>query len=334
MITFSQYLPKLLVNRVLQVCKKSDDAFMALEVLRMFNRRYKTFSKSRSSILYPTLMMAARKMTRMSPYEARTQQLPQTIGSLFLDMRQLIAAGAPRPEEEVFVELALAFSHMGETERLLETLIEMTAVRHEPSLSLCDGLLEQALWTSDIKILKVLIGWYLNNFEISLDIGRVNRIMHTASNRGDEELARLGFQLLSHSGHPTEMVSYVCWARACISCFNVNGAIEALMEAQGQDLDILNSAHGSSLQNELASTFKSTTTALDGIYFALVDLRRGNYIVPPIVINALIMAAGKLNQLDRAFGTFQEYESLFGHKPDIHAHNALLYAISHSKFPE
>ena len=253
---------------------------------------------------------------------------------MFIELQRLVhAKRVPVPDVALLTLIVKAFSHLKQAGNLLQALQLLTA-HYLPTLELCDFLLARALWSSDAKTLSLLIGWYINNFEQGLEIGQTNRVLQIASSQGDETLAKLGFKLLQMSGQTAELGHYVCWARACLLSSNLNGAIEALLEAQGQGLDVLNSAYGHSLQMLVADSFKISTSVLDGIYFALVDLRRGNYVVPPVVLNGLIIAAGKLSQLDRVFGTFQEYQSLFGLQPDIHTHNALLSAVSFSKFPE
>ena len=318
---------------MLQFAIAAEDTVLAMDAYRLYSRRYKNL-KGREKLLYPVASLLARNAVKKPFFEVRAEKSHQFLSNLLNDMRELLASGVEPPDELLFVELARAFSNLAQSENLLQTLIEMTASRYEPSLALCEELLENALWDSDRKVLAVLLGWFANNFvEYRLELGRINRIMQISSYRGDESLARLGFKMLERSGRTPELVHYICWTRACIQSANLNGAMEALLEAQVQGHDVLGSEFGCSLQTFIADAFKVTYTILDGIYFSLVDLRRGNYTVPPIVLNALIVAAGKLNQLDRAFGTFQEYESLFGHKLDVHAYNALMSAIAHSRFP-
>ena len=323
----------LTLGRVVQFSLAAEDASLAMDAYRLYNRRYKNL-RGGEKVLYPVVSLMARNTIRKTVVESRAERSHQFLGNLLVDLREMLAAGAPPPDELLFVELARAFSNLAQSENLLQTLIAMTAARFEPSLALCEELLENALWDSDRKVLAVLLGWFANNFvEYRLELGRINRILQISSFRGDESLARLGFKMLERSGRTPELVHYVCWTRACLYSANLNGAMEALLEAQVQGHDVLGSEFGPSLQAFIADALKVTYAMLDGIYFSLVDLRRGNYTVPPIVLNALIIAAGKLNQLDRAFGTFQEYESLFGHRPDVHAYNALMSAIANSRFP-
>ena len=45
------------------------------------------------------------------------------------------------------------------------------------------------------------------------------------------------------------------------------------------------------------------------------------------------MALGRLAQRDRAFATFQEFESVFHRVPVLHSYNALLFSIAYDKYP-
>lgn len=72
------------------------------------------------------------------------------------------------------------------------------------------------------------------------------------------------------------------------------------------------------------------TSQVDEVYFLLVDLVRAGRPVPRIALDAIVEASGRLNFADRAFATFDEFEPLFGVKPDAHSFNALLASIAYS----
>ena len=79
---------------------------------------------------------------------------------------------------------------------------------------------------------------------------------------------------------------------------------------------------------------------MDEVYYHLLDMLRthtGSHeqegyqvAIPRLALNAIIMAAGRMGQLDRAFASFQEYTALFGLTADTAAYNALLYATARS----
>jgi len=85
---------------------------------------------------------------------------------------------------------------------------------------------------------------------------------------------------------------------------------------------------GAELSEAMAYSLSRSVRRLDDTYFALVELVRGNLAVPPMTLNAVIMAAGRMGQIDRSFATFKEYKSLFNLDVDVHAYNALLFACS------
>jgi hypothetical protein len=88
------------------------------------------------------------------------------------------------------------------------------------------------------------------------------------------------------------------------------------------------------LQEELADILCGSVRRIDQFYYMLVDLVRSGYQVPCVAINALIVSAGRTRQLDRAFAAFQEYDTVFGTVPDVHAYNALLKGFSLSTGPK
>jgi len=104
------------------------------------------------------------------------------------------------------------------------------------------------------------------------------------------------------------------------------------MEAQEQGLELLNETFswegGSELCEAMAYSLSRSVRRLDDTYFALVELVRRNVSVPRMTLNAVIMAAGRMGQIDRSFATFKEYKTLFNCDPDIHAYNALLFACA------
>jgi hypothetical protein len=50
--------------------------------------------------------------------------------------------------------------------------------------------------------------------------------------------------------------------------------------------------------------------------------------VPEIAVNAIVIAAGKVNQRDRLFACFQEYSSVFNIPHTVHSYNALLRGLA------
>jgi hypothetical protein len=254
-----------------------------------------------------------------------------------------------RVDERVYVETAKLYSSLNMSAELLSILKDMTADNYEPSLWLCSSLFENALMTEDEVLLTVFANWYLTNFNACIEYGALMRLLQFASAHGHPNLARVGVSILSKSQYKVRIEDYECWFRACIKADDFVGTIESLVEAQSKGLEMfdinLDSNENSSLENNIringvisvqdlmAQKLSLSVRKLDEVYFALVEMRRNNQNIPRLLVNAIIIAAGKMGQLDRSFATFQECYTVFGLIPDLHAYNALLAAISLSKMP-
>lgn len=51
-------------------------------------------------------------------------------------------------------------------------------------------------------------------------------------------------------------------------------------------------------------------------------------------MNVVVAGAGRMNQIDRSFATFDEYNPIFEVSHSVHSYNALLNAVRYSKNPE
>ena len=167
-----------------------------------------------------------------------------------------------------------------------------------------------------------------------MDRGVVRRMLQLAAVAGDDVLAQNAIKLNAQAGHALDSFEYGCWMRACVSNNrnDVIGALEALISASTEGVSMFtetedwSASSGLQLQEGLALSLSRSARMLDNVYFALVDLVRGDYRVPPMALHAIIMASGQNGKLDRSFATFAEMESLFGLQLDIHTYNALLWA--------
>jgi len=86
---------------------------------------------------------------------------------------------------------------MGNSEGALAVLRDLTDINHEPSATLCEGLLDCALSTGDTAVLRVLLSWYKTNFQVALINGQSRRILQIAAGEGDGQLALMAFQVSS-----------------------------------------------------------------------------------------------------------------------------------------
>jgi hypothetical protein len=152
----------------------------------------------------------------------------------------------------------------------------------------------------------------------------------------------MSMQLLEKGGYEPRKADYACWVNSCVVSDDVVGAVEALIEIQGRGVNLLEASEeqcggtwkgGLAMQYTIAMSLGRSIRRLDNVYFALVDLVRNDFKVPPLILNAVIMAAGQTGHVDRAFATFGEYESLFGSVPDKHAYNALLWSVAKTRGP-
>ena len=86
------------------------------------------------------------------------------------------------------------------------------------------------------------------------------------------------------------------------------------------------------IQDSLSRLLR-TISDLDQLYYALVDLS-GYGIRPPILaLNAVLLSAGQVASLDRAFSLLQEYESTFQIKPSLESYCALVDAVGRANPP-
>ena len=221
---------------------------------------------------------------------------------------------------------------MADTEHVLEVLQDMTANSFEPSLELCYSLLGVAMFHADSKILLVLATWFSEAFNVALEYGTLCRMLQIAAASGEPKLGQVAIQLMSKSGHSPRASDYAGWVRASVTGNDFVGSVEALMEAEGQGHNLCVDSEdwdgGSELAEAMAYSLSRSVRRLDDTYFALVELVRGNLPIPRMTLNAIIMAAGRMGQIDRAFATFKEYKTLFNLCPDVHAFNSLLYACA------
>ncbi len=71
----------------------------------------------------------------------------------------------------------------------------MTRVNVDPTLEMCNALLDDAIFASDARVLTILANWYLVAFKQPLGHGAVNSIMLVAATRGKPQLAELGLKV-------------------------------------------------------------------------------------------------------------------------------------------
>lgn len=151
--------------------------------------------------------------------------------------------------------------------------------------------------------------------------------------------------MLASSGHDASKHNYFCLVKALLKSDDLISAIEALQEMEKRGYVLHTDKKGvyseyQSLKTLLVHLFQSSpadqsmsaSTYLDQMYYALVDqVKKGGQKVPRIVLDSIVEAAGKLDLIDRAFATFQEYRDVFQVEPNIDSYNSLLSSVASSK---
>jgi hypothetical protein len=334
----TQVVPIEMFDRMLSICAKKGFGDLALTIIN----DYITLGYPHKNTALCNVLLSIVKNRKND----RDLQVQKDNAKKFYDLyKQHQKDNNEKVDERVYVETAKLYSSFSMSQEVLQVLKDMTADNYEPSIWLCSGLLENALVKEDVVLVAVLANWYLTHFDANIEYGVLTRILQFASSHGHSNLARVGISILSKSQYKARIEDYECWLRASIIDEDFAGAIESLVEAEGKGLEMFGESSDDSPENALrvngaiavqelmALKLSLSVRKLDDVYFALVEMRRNHQNIPRLLVNAIIMAAGKMGQLDRSFATFQEYHTVFGLIPNIHAYNALLCATALSKSP-
>jgi len=151
--------------------------------------------------------------------------------------------------------------------------------------------------------------------------------------------------MLATSGHDASKHNYFCLVKALLKSDDLISAIEALQEMEKRGYKIQSSKFGAfseyqALKTLLINSFlkppkdskMDANAYLDQMYYALVDqVKKGGQKVPRIVLDSIVEVSGRLDLIDRAFATFQEYIDVFQIQPDVDSYNSLLASVAASK---
>jgi hypothetical protein len=331
---------------VMRVCAMRSNGDMALRIFQDYKDKYGgTSSLDFTSNLVISLAKSRTHGEQLDQYYAKLRDIaknPSSKDSNLRDKEEIIS-------QEAYVEVTKGYSRFKRGDDVLKVLNHMTDDGHEPPINLCNYLLDSALYTGDTNVLRLLSSWYLENFNVRLDHGVLNRLLQVASASGDKSLAIYTIQLMKKYEADISVVDFECLIRSSILDNDYVSAIEALIQTNLQGINILTGEHvnhetntiskvsnkgGLALQELFADRLSRSVNKVDALYFSLVDLVKENSIVPQLALNSIIIASGRMGQLDRSFATFQEYKSLFGLDPDLHSYNALLMAAARSRMPK
>lgn len=99
----------------------------------------------------------------------------------------------------LFVNLCILFCRHRH-EKAVDILVDMISAHLEPSQQLCLDLLNVALLTKEVKVLRVLTGWYskaasFRNYR--LEFGHLNRILEISGGEGDSVLASTTIEVIT-----------------------------------------------------------------------------------------------------------------------------------------
>jgi pentatricopeptide repeat protein len=227
------------------------------------------------------------------------------------------------------MDIACSYVKSGSSDRALDVLKAMVDADLAPSEAACRVIFRQALFSRDATVLRVLISWFKEKFCTRLELGELTRALNVAASQGDGQLASVAFEMLTSHSFPVTVDHYVSLVRALLLGRDLTSAIEALQEMQR--VHPTETSGGNrylrSIRDLLACRL-GNTQELDNLYYALVDQVRSEIAVPRVVLDAMLVALGRQNQLDRVFASFQEYRVLFQVSPGQESYNALLQACA------
>lgn len=253
-------------------------------------------------------------------------------------------------ESDVYEAVALSFAEFGEADNALNVLRDLVEAGMHPSEKLCSKMLTKSLLVGNLEIVRVVGNWYLSNFDVRLEYGILCKMLEMAASTGDHQIGSIAFQMMQKFKYAPSAANYFNAIRSCLLKKDWIQATEILQQIHMQnyaETSAESSAGDSSPKVKLAFTAQQIESLkdlfceifieyedskeLDAVYFAMVDQVRSGRVVPTIVLDAIVEGFGKIDQTNRAFSTFQEYDALFHVKPDIHSYNSLLTSVASSQ---
>eukprot|EP01039_Chlorochromonas_danica_P002625 gene2625-2869_t len=234
------------------------------------------------------------------------------------------------PDITLYLHVAWALVRMKRSEKAVTVLRDMINDRYEPTAALCLPLLHQCLFMRNVRVLGILASWFSDRFQHRLEYGQITRMLQIAASHNDGQLALVAFQMISKNSYTPSFNDYISLVRALLLSKDVISAIEALQEAEAKHKAILGDPaaqkHLISLRSLFAEALRSVEQ-IDTFYLALVDqVRSTQQPASQVVLDAMVIALGLHDQLDRALEVFLEYETTFLVKPTLESYNALLIA--------
>ena len=152
--------------RLLRVCAHRGDSKIALKVVADYE-----------NLGYP---ITERVLTDTLLALARDKRTGMQFDSYFNIFQNLADKNGWNGSRALYSEVAKAYGRFRKNDEVLKVLQIMTDKGYEPSLPLCNYLLEVALFSGWTNVLRVLAKWYLQNFSHKLEYGSLCRMLQVS----------------------------------------------------------------------------------------------------------------------------------------------------------
>ena len=220
-------------------------------------------------------------------------------------------------------------------------LADMIAANHEPVPELCTDLLSEALFHKDIRVLRILMGWYNNHISfgaVRLSFGQLSRLLEISSGMGDTLLATIALQQLEKNAYPLQGHHFYSLIQSFKANEDFSNAVEAVVEMERKEIllshvSTTNQKCGTEIRNSLVRMLiadSNSISSVDAFYSALMDHLHDGEMVPSLLLQTLLHALGKTGHRDRAIAAFERIISEFDIKLSVDLYNALMAGCSDS----
>lgn len=141
--------------------------------------------------------------------------------------------------KETYGDMAVYYVSVGDADKCLEIFQDMNRANVEPDVRLCERVLDTAISHSETKVIRVIATWYLEVFNVPLQIGLSRRILEIAKKENDGQLAILGFQLLTKTSISPDRMDYYNLVHALIQSNDIVSAVEALQDMESRKVSLI-----------------------------------------------------------------------------------------------
>lgn len=141
--------------------------------------------------------------------------------------------------KETYGDMAVYYVSVGDADKCLEIFQDMNRANVEPDVRLCERVLDTAISHCETKVIRVIATWYLEVFNVPLQIGLSRRILEIAKKENDGQLAILGFQLLTKTSITPDRMDYYNLVHALIQSNDIVSAVEALQDMESRKVSLI-----------------------------------------------------------------------------------------------